>query len=66
MRERALASHINLTFTKGINEVLVDDCSGDDARFFLKFFFNGNKKKHYYQNEKLNLIYTLNILIQKR
>lgn len=66
MRERTLASHINLTFTKGINEVLGDYCSGDDARFFFKFFFNDNKKKLYYQNEKLNLIYTLNILIQKR
>lgn len=45
MRERALASHINLTFTKGINEVLVDDCSGDDARFFLKFFFQRQQEE---------------------
>lgn len=34
--------------------------------FFKNFFFNDNKKKLYYQNEKLNLIYTLNIWIQKR
>lgn len=45
MRERTLASHINLTFTKGINEVLGDYCSGDDARFFFLIFFQRQQEE---------------------